>query len=93
MSKEGEYGNGISFRDRERSPHGSPKVLLITSSPAWLSRSDTSLEQWRDSGGGFVHSHVSPQVKPLPSLRGPALPPGADLLVTMMGGASGHLPY
>lgn len=88
MSKEGEYGNAISFRDRERSPQGSSKVLLILSPPPWLSRSDTSLEQWCDSGGVFAHSHASPQVKPLLSPHGPALPPGADLLVTMMGGVS-----
>lgn len=76
-----------SFGDRERSLHGSSKVLLIISPPPWLSRSDASLEQWCDSGGVFAHSHISPQVKLLPSLRGPALPPGADL-VTMMGGVS-----
>lgn len=53
-----------------------------------MSKSVTSLEQWCDSGGVFAHSHVSPQVKPLPSPCGPALPPGADLLVMMMGGVS-----
>lgn len=42
-------------------------------------------EQLCDSGGVFTYSHVTPQVKLLMSPYGPALKPGADLLVIMMG--------
>lgn len=42
-------------------------------------------EQLCDSGGVFTYYRVTPQVKPLTSPCGPALKPGADLLVIMMG--------
>lgn len=88
MAKEDDYSKAAQFTAGSEVPHDSPEVPLalyhLLPAPAEVKLLLVG-QPLCGSTAVSTSSRVSPQLRPLLAPWGPALRPGADLLVTMMG--------